>query len=123
MSQRRLNILSEDEIDALYGRPRFTPDERRHYFALSPVECEALQEFRAVKSQAYFVLQLGYFKAKASFFTFDLQEVHDDLHAIMASHFPHQTLTVYTPIDKSTRLKQQHVILALCQYRRCGREQ
>ena len=30
--QRRLRILGDDEIDALYGRPRFTPDERVHYF-------------------------------------------------------------------------------------------
>jgi hypothetical protein len=123
MSQRRLNILGEDEIDALYGRPRFTPDEREHYFALSPVEREALQEFRSVKSQAYFVLQLGYFKAKALFFTFDLQEVQEDLHYILAHHFPQQAITAYSPIDKSTRLKQQRVILALCQYRSCGREQ
>jgi len=35
-SQRRLSILGDDEIDALYGRPYFTPDERVPYFALSP---------------------------------------------------------------------------------------
>jgi TnpA family transposase len=82
-----------------------------------------MQELRSVKSQAYFVLQLGYFKAKALFFTFDLHEVEDDLQSIMASHFPQKAITASRPIDKSTRLKQQRVILALCQYRSCGREQ
>ena len=34
-TQKRLRILRDDEIDALYGRPRFTPEEREEYFALS----------------------------------------------------------------------------------------
>jgi hypothetical protein len=54
-TQRRLKILTTDEIDALYGRPTFTPDERLYYFALSPPEQEALQEFRTVKAQALFI--------------------------------------------------------------------
>jgi TnpA family transposase len=121
--QRRLRILGDDEIDALYGRPRFTPDERVHYFALSPPEKEALQALRAVKSQAYFVLQLGYFKARSLFFTFDLHEVHEDLYSILEHYFPQHAMTDFSPIDKGTRLKQQHVILALCQYRSCDRAQ
>jgi hypothetical protein len=121
--QRRLRILGDDEIDALYGRPRFTPDERVHYFALSPAEKEALQTLRSVKSQAYFVLQLGYFKAQSLFFTFDLHEVHEDLHYILGHYFPQHVMTDVNPIDKGTRLKQQRVILALCQYRSCDRAQ
>jgi hypothetical protein len=34
---KRLRILGDEEIDALYGRPRFTPDERQEYFAFSTV--------------------------------------------------------------------------------------
>ena len=121
--QRRLRILGDDEIDVLYGRPRFTPDERVHYFALSPPEKEALQTLRSVKSQAYFVLQLGYFKAQSLFFTFDLHEVHEDLHYILGHYFPQHVMTDVNPIDKDTRLKQQRMILALCQYRSCDRAQ
>jgi TnpA family transposase len=119
---RRLSILGDDEIDALYGRPRFTLDEREHYFALSPLEHEAVQDLRSVKSQAYFVLQLGYFKAKSLFFTFDLHDVQEDLDYIMTHYFPQKVLTAFSPIDKGTRLKQQRVILALCQYQSCDRE-
>jgi len=37
-SPKRLRILGDDEIEALYGRPRFTDDERREYFSLSATE-------------------------------------------------------------------------------------
>jgi len=68
--QKRLRILNGDEIEAIYGRPRFTHEERHNYFSLSQPEKELLQILRSVKSRAYFVLQLGYFKAKHLFFTF-----------------------------------------------------
>ena len=37
---RRLSILAAQEIDDLYGLPRFTEDDRRLYFDLSPTERE-----------------------------------------------------------------------------------
>jgi hypothetical protein len=37
---RRLSILTAQEIDDLYGLPRFTEDDRRLYFDLSPTERE-----------------------------------------------------------------------------------
>ena len=85
---RRLKILGADEIEALYGRPAFTPDERVQYFTVSQPESEVLQEFRSVKSQTYFLLQLGYFKAKHLFFTFDLVEAQDDLAYLLEQYFP-----------------------------------
>jgi hypothetical protein len=33
---KRLIILSRDEIEALYGLPRFTQEERGEYFSLTP---------------------------------------------------------------------------------------
>ncbi len=32
---RRLRILDAEEIEALYGRPRFTDDDRSGYFTLT----------------------------------------------------------------------------------------
>ncbi len=52
-THKRLSILGEDEIEALYGRPRFTAEERMHYFSLSQPEKALLEELRSVKSQAY----------------------------------------------------------------------
>jgi Domain of unknown function (DUF4158) len=118
-TQRRLKILSADEIDALYGRPTFTPEERLYYFALSQPEQETLQAFRAVKAQVSFILQLGYFKAKHVFVPCDLTEPHEDLAYVLASYFPTTALEDRRPLHKRTRLKQHHVILALCNYRSC----
>jgi len=116
---RRLKILGADEIDALYGRPSFTPEERVQYFTLSQPEHEVLQEFRALKAQVVFILQLGYFKAKPVLFSEDLLETSEDLTYILARYFPTATLGDRRPLNKRTRLKQHHIILTLCNYRPC----
>src|SRR5436305_1736793 len=61
---KRLIVVEGDEVEALYGRPRFTHEERGQYFALSPNEKAVLDRLHSVKSRAYFILQLGYFKAR-----------------------------------------------------------
>jgi len=60
---KRLRILGDEEIEALCGRPRFTPDERQEYFAFAPPELAALEQFRSHPVRLYCMLQLGYFKA------------------------------------------------------------
>jgi hypothetical protein len=54
-TQKRLRILGDDEIQALYGRPRFTDDERLEYFALSPTEKAMLEQIHSIKSRIYFI--------------------------------------------------------------------
>jgi len=118
-TQKRLRILGDDEIEAIYGQPRFTDEERVVYFSLSQTEKELLTELRSVKSQAYFVLQLGYFKAKHLFFTFDLNEVKEDMQFVLSQHFNNRKITNLSAVDKHTRLKQQRLILELFGYRIC----
>jgi hypothetical protein len=77
-TQKRLRILGDDEIQALYGRPRFTDDERLEYFALSPTEKATLEQLHSIKSRIYSILQLGYFKSHHMFFVFDLPDVEED---------------------------------------------
>ena len=64
----RLRILSDDDIEGLYGRPRFTQEERNEFFALPAQEKAALEQLHSLKSKAFFILQLGYFKARHMFF-------------------------------------------------------
>ena len=116
--QERLRILGDDEIEALYGRPRFTHEERMEYFALSPMEKAALEQLHSIKSQVCFILQLGYFKACHLFFTFTLQEVKEDAKYIQEHYFPDVQIVDVT-IAKVTRLKQQRLIRALFNYRHC----
>ena len=49
----RLKVLGGYEIDTLYGRPRFTHEERVEHFALSPTEGAALEQLNST-SPRYF---------------------------------------------------------------------
>jgi hypothetical protein len=75
----RITILEDAEIEELYGRPRFTHDERIHYFALTPEERAAANGHYSLASRVLFILQAGYFKAKTLFFSFEIDEVADDV--------------------------------------------
>jgi Domain of unknown function (DUF4158) len=85
---KRLIILNRDEIEALYGRPRFTQEERGEYFSLSPAEQAALEQLRFINAKIYFILQLGYFKARNMFFVFEPQEAGEDIEFIRERYFP-----------------------------------
>jgi hypothetical protein len=113
---KRLKILGDDEIEALYGQPRFTPEERIHYFSLSPTEKAGLEQFHTPKSRLYYILQLGYFKARHLFFVFSLSEVEADARYIQACYFPDFQLTDLE-ITKVTRLRQRRLVLELHNYR------
>ena len=118
-SPKRLRILGDDEIEALYGRPRFTDDERREYFSLSATEKAILEPLHSTTSRIYCILQLGYFKARHRFFVFDLQEVMEDTRYVQEQYFPGFPCTDFA-ITKVTRLRQQRFIRDLYHYRHCG---
>ena len=119
--ERRLRILGEDEIEAIYGLPRLNDEDRPECFALSPTEKEALHQLHSIKSQIYFLLQRGYFKSHHMFFVFGLSEVEADARYIQKQYFPSFQLTDLH-ITKVTRLKQQRLILKLFNYRLCTAE-
>jgi hypothetical protein len=114
-------------IEALYGRPRFTEEERVQYFSLSSTEKTVLEQFHPLKSRLYWVLQLGYFKAKQQFFTFEFPEVAEDARYIQEQFFPELQFAELERaplhITKVTRLKQRRSILELCRYRLCGAQE
>ncbi len=121
-TQKRLRILGDDEIEALYGRPHFTDDERLEYFVLSPTEKAALEQLHSIKSRIYFIVQLGYFRSHHLFFVFDLPEVEEDARYVQGLYFPDVQLDDLA-ITKVTRLRQQGLILNLFSYRSCDAEQ
>ena len=120
--QRRLRILGDGEIEAMYGLPHFTDEERLEYFALSPTEKAALEPLHSIPSRIYGILQLGYFKSHHMFFVCHFPEVEEDARYIQKQYFPSFQLTELT-ITKVTRLKQQRLILALFSYRSCDAAQ
>jgi hypothetical protein len=50
---RRLSILTAQEIDDLYGLPRFTQDDRRLYFDLSASEHESVKAVRTTTAAVH----------------------------------------------------------------------
>lgn len=112
----RLRILDNQEIKDLYERPHFTPEEQHQFFSISADEREAMEQLHSIKSRLYFLLQLGYFRARYQFFAFDLDTVSQDIVYLQKRYFPSSEMG---DIGKATRLKQQHMILELCNYRLC----
>jgi hypothetical protein len=107
---KRLIILSRDEIDSLYGRPHFTQEERVEYFTLSDSERAACEQLHSYKSRLFFILQLGYFKARCMFFLFDLHDVQEDAAYIRERYFP--SLDDAEPeIAKAIPTSQQRLII------------
>lgn len=118
---KRLKILEAEEVEAVYGLPVFNDEERVFYFTLSPSERAVLSQLRGIKSAIYYILQLGYFKARRQFFTFSLEQVTADAHYVQRTYFPDFVL-IDLNITKVTRLKQQNLIMDLWQYHPCDDE-
>jgi TnpA family transposase len=118
----RLTILTPKELHELYGLQQFTDEERDVYFGLDPREKQAVDEFRTYTAKTYFILQLGYFKAKKQFFVFDLQTTADEVQYILRRHFPQVTSLSDLTVSKPTRLAQQAEILRLFDYQMCSQE-
>lgn len=80
-----LTVLSEAEQYALYGLPDFDDAQRLEYLPLSETELMLATSRPGLHAQVYCILQLGYFKAKHSFFRFDWNEVEKllDLDALV----------------------------------------
>ncbi len=119
--QKRLQILGDEEIENLYGLPRFTPKEQMEYFTLLPKEFTAIEQLPRIRSRIYTILQLGYFKARHLFFTFSFSIVEKDLKHIQERYFPNFQLNKLE-LGKVTRLNQQRLILELCNYHTCDSE-
>ena len=68
MSKSKVYLLSETEISDLYDIPDFNKLEKEIYFDLNESEIKILNSFKTQNTKAFFILQLGYFKAKHRFF-------------------------------------------------------
>ena len=74
-----LCLLSEAERADLYARPDFNSVEQALYFSLNDRERMLLNQYSNIKTKVYFILQLGYFKARHQFFKFKLEDVGIDV--------------------------------------------
>lgn len=82
-----LTILSDAEQFALYDLPDFDDAQRMEYLALSETELILATSRPGLHAQVYCILQIGYFKAKHTFFRFDWNEVEDDCVFVLSRYF------------------------------------
>ena len=120
-NKKHIQLLSKTEISDLYDRPSFNFNERQLYLTINEEsEDRVLSHYPILKTRVYFILQLGYFKAKHQFFEFDLEDVSGDVEYIISS-FPTADKLVQSGL--SGRLSRDYIrqqkndILTLFSYR------
>jgi len=121
----RLHILTNDEIQDIFNLPNFTDEERLLYFALTKIELGVLNQSRSFASKLNFILQLGYFKFRRLFFTFELSDISDDIEFITRKYFADENPEIPTSpkIAVNTSLKHRRTIAELHNYQFCGRRE
>src|SRR3990167_5535181 len=114
---KRLSILSDLEEFAFYGLPDFNDAQRKQYFKFEPQEWELVETCSSLCAKVYHAIQIGYFKAKNTFFKFSLQKIpQHDIHFILTRYFQNQALSVFS-ITKREYYSQQQKICQLFGYR------
>jgi len=84
---RRIKILSDAEINELYGLPSFNHADREDFFSLDDETQLLVDECRRIETKCYFILLLGYFRSKPIIFNFSFSEVQSDVEYIEKKYF------------------------------------
>lgn len=114
-NKKRIDLLSQAEIDDLYARPVFNKEERCLYFSLTHKEFTVAMQYSNERTQLYFILQLGYFKAKQQFYSFNLEEVIEDARTVNELYLKNKAI-LSGRISREYSAVQRETILRLCGY-------
>lgn len=112
---KRLRILTETETDDLYSRPQLTEEERICLFELNQEEQKILTSNISNATKMDAIIRLGYFKKKQQFFSFDLNEVPEDVNHIVPRYFEPAILDKNT-IGRAAKLNNQQWVLRIMKY-------
>lgn len=116
-TEKRIRILSDSEIKDIFERPDFSIDEKAVFFDLSKKEMKLVEAQGYYRTQVYFVLQLGYFRANSFFHDFNIEEARPDAEYIIRTYFPNKRIRLLGKIRKKSLLLQRKQILTLCEYK------
>ena len=78
----RLQILSPEEYELLWGFTHFTMSERQLFFTLTPREQNRYERLRTRRTKVHFLLHLGYFKARQRFYVIDIDLMSEDVKSL-----------------------------------------
>jgi len=115
----RLQILSAEEYEALWGFPRFTQSDRDLFFTLTAPERAALEQRRSTRTKIHVLLHLGYYRARQRFFRLELTAVRDDVDYLRRRYFENKAVADLTVSDH-TRKRHVETIIGLFRYRLCA---
>jgi TnpA family transposase len=116
-SHGRLKLFTAQEYDDFYGLPRFDDEMRARYFSLSLADKHLLNSFKTYEHKLFFVLCLGYFRAKRCLIDFKLKAVASDWAYIVNLYFPDKKVYKKLP-DLKQRTRIQNKILSHEEYTR-----
>lgn len=113
-SSQRLHILPEEDIEALYARPKFNDEERIHFLSLPPEILTSLKikdrNGKNTSTKLYFILQYGYFKAKHQFFKFSYEQAKKDITFVMRNYLSQDILPHQLPTRKVQRQTKNSIL-------------
>ncbi len=113
---KRLSVLSDAEQEALYGLPDFDDSQQLEYLSVSEAELALAISRPGLQAQVYCILQIGYFKAKQTFFRFDWHEVREDCVFVLSRYF-HGEKFEHKEITGHEHYTQRRLIASLFGYR------
>jgi hypothetical protein len=107
-------LLTASEIKAIYDYPLFSDSERQHYFYLSRRELAFVNIFKNHENKIYFILMLGYFKAKTIFYKICFKKSRLDLIYINKTIFAiRNNKLMYKLPSKNTIIKIKQLVYEL----------
>jgi TnpA family transposase len=113
----RLTVLSEADQFALYGLPDFDESQRFEYFAFTEQELNLILNRKRLHNQIFCALQLGYFKAKQTFFRFSWNLVANEDIIFISQHYFSTQQVNRLQITKHEYYAQRSAIIGLFNYR------
>lgn len=110
-TNRRLTILSEDEQLALYSLPDFNDEQRQLFFQFTESEQDIIYKRKSISDKIYCALQIGYFKAKNTFFNFDWESAPAEDSLFVLEHYLSDSQWIPTPVSRHEFYLQRQAII------------
>lgn len=120
----RIKLLSDAEVTELYALPKFDETDREYYFSLNDSENKVVTKLIKPHTKLYFILQLGYFRARKMFYKIPSKEMLDDILYIKKRYFSDKVNDVefQEKLPKDSLFQKKIDILRLFQYQEWSKE-
>ncbi len=89
---KRLKVLKDAEIQDLYSLPSFDHSDREEFFSMDESVKKFTYRLNRFEAKVYFLLILGYFRAKPLIYEFSASDIYKDLQYVLDKHFKSKQL-------------------------------